>query len=495
MTSSPLIPGSRTSHLAPRTSDYSSDLLVEEVPNPPALAELFDLVARRPGASFLDPDPYAVNRWHSACFGYDPFLTFSSKGHGITVSLQGQSRSLTGDPFSYLHGLFQQYGDGECVDAHPTSGAIGYFGYDLRHHLEKLPAVAVDDLQLPDCVLNFYDLLFWFDLGSGRLRITSSGLPFPSGADRRRRARERLQEGLDLIRRARLVGQRTPPESPHNEAPLDSNMSKERYFKALEAVLEYIAAGDIYQANISQRFETRFQGDPWALYRRLRSRFPASFGAYLDCGHFQVLSNSPERFLLVEDGRISTCPIKGTRPRGMTVEDDARIIGHLRRDPKERAEHVMIVDLERNDLGKICKVGSVQVEQFEVIETYHTLHHMVSTVAGTLEEGTGPIDCLRATFPGGSITGAPKIRAMEIIDEVEPTARGLYTGAIGCIGFSGTMELNIVIRTAIVTGDRIYFQTGGGIVADSSPKREYEETLLKAETFFRTLGVGRGPGG
>ena len=155
------------------------DLLVEEVPNPPALAELFDLVARRPGASFLDPDPYAVNRWHSACFGYDPFLTFSSKGHGITVSLQGQSRSLTGDPFSYLHGLFQQYGDGERVDAHPTSGAIGYFGYDLRHHLEKLPAVAVDDLQLPDCVLNFYDLLFWFDPGSGRLRITSSGLPFP----------------------------------------------------------------------------------------------------------------------------------------------------------------------------------------------------------------------------------------------------------------------------------------------------------------------------
>src|SRR3972149_5193168 len=167
MTSSPLIPGSLTPHPAPRTSHYSSDLLVEEVSNPPALAELFDLVARRPGASFLDPDPYAVNRWHSACFGYDPFLTFSSKGHGITVSLQGQC---------------QQYGDGERVDAHPTSGTIGYFGYDLRHHLEKLPSLAVDDLQLPDCVLNFYDLLFWFDLGSGRLRVTSSGLPLPPGA-------------------------------------------------------------------------------------------------------------------------------------------------------------------------------------------------------------------------------------------------------------------------------------------------------------------------
>lgn len=267
-------------------------------------------------------------------------------------------------------------------------------------------------------------------------------------------------------------------------------MSKEQYCKALEAVLEYIAAGDIYQANISQRFATQFSGEPWALYRRLRSRFPAPFGAYLHCGPFHILSNSPERFLLVEGNRISTCPIKGTRPRGMTVEDDARIIGHLRHDPKECAEHVMIVDLERNDLGRICQVGSVHVEQFETIETYHTLHHMVSTVAGTLEEGTDPIDCLRATFPGGSITGAPKIRAMEVIDEVEPTARGLYTGAIGFIGFSGGMELNIAIRTAIVTGGRIYFQTGGGIVADSSPAREYEETLLKAETFFRTLGVG-----
>ncbi|HLC05375.1 MAG TPA: hypothetical protein VJK02_20255, partial [Anaerolineales bacterium] len=225
MTSSPLIPGSLTPPAAVRTSDSAPGLLVEEVSNPPAFADLFDLVARKPGGSFLDPDPYAVNRWHPACFGYDPFLTFSSKGDGITVSLQGQSRSLTGDPFSYLHGLFQQYADGASVEGHPGSGAIGYFGYDLRHHLEKLPSVAMDDLQLPDCVLNFYDLLFRFDPASNRLCITSSGLPFPPGADRRRRARERLQDGLDLIRRARLAGHTTPPESPHNEAPLESNMS------------------------------------------------------------------------------------------------------------------------------------------------------------------------------------------------------------------------------------------------------------------------------
>ena len=178
------------------------ELLTEEVPNPPAPTDLFDLIAARPGSSFLDADPWAVNRWHAACLGYDPFLTFSAKGREITVSLQGKSRRLTGDPFQYVSGLFQQYRDGAPVHGRPAAGAIGYFGYDLRHHLERLPALAVDDLGLPDCVLNFYDLLFWFEPGSGRLLVSSSGLPFPTGADRRRRARERLQEGLDLIRRA-----------------------------------------------------------------------------------------------------------------------------------------------------------------------------------------------------------------------------------------------------------------------------------------------------
>lgn len=476
------------------TAHADPHLLIEEIPAPPALMNLFSLVATQPGFSLLDADPWAVNHWRATCFGYDPFLTFSAKGDEITILLQGESRRVRGDPFQHLQAALRRYAGVPSAGGVSTAGAIGYFGYDLRHHLERLPAAAVDDLRLPDCVVYFYDRLFWFEPATGGLLITSSGLPLPPGAAREQRALERLQEGRDLVSRARLTGGSRPPELPHIEPSLDSNMSKAQYCKALEAVLEYIAAGDIYQANISQRFATQLSGDPWALYRRLRSRFPAPFGAYLHCGPFQVLSNSPERFLLVEGDQISTCPIKGTRPRGMTVEDDARIIGQLRRDPKERAEHVMIVDLERNDLGRICQVGSVHVERFETIETYHTLHHMVSTVAGTLEAGTDPIDCLRATFPGGSITGAPKIRAMEIIDEVEPTARGLYTGAIGFIGFSGGMELNIAIRTAMVTGGRIYFQTGGGIVADSSPAKEYDETLLKAETFFRTLGVGAGFG-
>jgi para-aminobenzoate synthetase component 1 len=471
------------------TSRVATDLLVEEVPNPPELAAVFDLVEDRPGSCFLDADPHAVNRWRAGYVGYDPFLTFGAKGRQITQTRRGEVRSLAGDPFAVLDQLVREYRISTPSPGTPAPGAIGYFGYDLRHHLERLPGLAIDDLALPDCILHFYDRLFRWEPESRRLHVISSGLPLPPGEGRARHARQRLQEGLDLVRRARAAGRRRPIEPAQSHLPLESNMSRGSYFKALEAVLEYIAAGDIYQANISQRFATRFGGDPWALYAGLRSRFPAPFGAYLHCGAFHVLSNSPERFLLVEGDRISTCPIKGTRPRGLTVEEDARLIGHLRQSEKEQAEHVMIVDLERNDLGRICKVGSVHVEAFETIETYHTLHHMVSTVVGTLDEGMGPMDCLRATFPGGSITGAPKIRAMEIIDEVEPTARGLYTGAIGFVGFSGDMELNIAIRTAIVTGDRIYFQTGGGIVADSSPEQEYEETLLKAETFCRTLGI------
>lgn len=476
------------------TSQTDPHVLIEEVPNPPPFADLWSLVAAQPGFSLLDADPWAVNHWQAACFGYDPFLTFSAKGNEITISRRGECHRVTGDPFQHLQATLRQYSNLAPVEDVPTAGAIGYFGYDLRHHLERLPARAVDDLRLPDCVIHFYDRLFWFEPAKREMLITSTGLPLPPGVAREQRALERLHEGRDLIAHARLTGGGRSPELSPIAAPLDSNMSKAQYCQALDRVLDYIAAGDIYQANISQRFVTQFGGDPWALYRRLQKRFPAPFGAYLHCGPFQVLSNSPERFLLVEGNRISTCPIKGTRPRGMTVEDDARIIGSLRYDPKERAEHVMIVDLERNDLGRICRVGSVHVERFETIETYHTLHHMVSIVAGTLEDGTDPIDCLRATFPGGSITGAPKIRAMEIIDEVEPTPRGLYTGAIGFIGFSGGMELNIAIRTAVVTGGQIYFQTGGGIVADSSPAKEYDETLLKAETFFRTLGIGAGFG-
>ncbi|MBU4341781.1 MAG: aminodeoxychorismate synthase component I, partial [Candidatus Altiarchaeota archaeon] len=252
-------------------------------------------------------------------------------------------------------------------------------------------------------------------------------------------------------------------------------------------VKEYIAAGDIYQANISQRLEAEMMIESWELYKRLREINPAPFAAFLNFGDIAVVSASPERFFRVEGRRIETRPIKGTRPRGGDSEEDKGLEKELLASEKDKAEHVMIVDLERNDLGKVCEFGSIKVSEFEVIEGYSTVFQMVSTVEGVLREDVSQVDCLRAMFPGGSITGAPKVRAMEIIEELEPTKRGLYTGSIGYLGFNGNIDLSIVIRTFLVKDNRAYFQVGGGIVADSSPEAEYQETMDKAKALIDSL--------
>jgi para-aminobenzoate synthetase component 1 len=254
------------------------------------------------------------------------------------------------------------------------------------------------------------------------------------------------------------------------------------YVTAVRRALDYIVAGDIYQVNLSQRFQLPLPGGPLETYLELRRRNPAPFAAYLNLPQAQVLSASPERFLRFDAAsrRIQTRPIKGTRPRGRTAGEDEALARELLASGKDRAENVMIVDLERNDLGRVAAVGSVRVSELAALETFPTVFHLTSTVEATLREGGDAIDLLRATFPGGSITGAPKIRAMEIIDELEPTARGVYTGAIGRVGFDGSLDLNIAIRTIIAKDGTAYFQAGGGIVADSDPESEYEETLHKA---------------
>jgi para-aminobenzoate synthetase component 1 len=264
-------------------------------------------------------------------------------------------------------------------------------------------------------------------------------------------------------------------------------MTRQGYLSRLKRVKGYIAAGDIYQVNLSQRLSLEWSGDPFSLYSRLISITPAPFSSFMDFGPYQIISNSPERFLKVSGKQIETCPIKGTKARGKTDEEDRRIQESLRRDKKELAEHIMIIDLERNDLGKICETGSVTVEDAMRIETLPHLHHMVSTVKGRLRDEVTLSECLRACFPGGSITGAPKVRAMEIIDEVEPTPRGVYTGAIGYIDLSGNMDMAMAIRTAITTENRLQINVGGGIVADSIPEREYDETILKADSFLHLL--------
>ena len=268
---------------------------------------------------------------------------------------------------------------------------------------------------------------------------------------------------------------------------LTSNFTKKEFEDGVEKVRQYIKSGDIYQANLTQRFNGKTTLSSYELYRDLRRISPAPFGAYLNFDEFNILSNSPERFIKCIDGKLETRPIKGTRPRGKNKEEDLKLQEELRNSEKDKAELLMIVDLQRNDIGRISKIGSVKVPELFVIEPYANVNHLVATVVGELDDNKDAVDVIKATFPGGSITGAPKIRAMEIIDELEPTQRNVYTGSIGYIGFNGDMDLNIAIRTIIKKEDEVYFQVGGGMTWGSDPGEEYQETLDKAQSIMKTL--------
>ena len=324
-----------------------------------------------------------------------------------------------------------------------------------------------------------------FDHLQGRAYIASTGFPEMEEDKRMRRARERI-DGLKA----------TIAETPCSEMALSSkkvllrsNFTREQYIKAVAAAREYICAGDIFQVNLSQRFEADLPIFPYELYRRLRLINPAPFASYLNLDGVMVVGASPERFLRVEGDLVQTRPIKGTRPRGASVAEDEVMAKELLSSVKDRAENVMIVDLERNDLGRVCRYGTVRVRELCLLETYATVFHLTSTVEGRLRGGKNRIDLLKATFPGGSITGAPKVRAMEIIDELEPTKRSVYTGSIGYLSFSGEMDINIVIRTFLIKDGRAYFQVGGGIVYDSDPEAEYLETLDKGRALIEALNL------
>ena len=390
-------------------------------------------------------------------------------------------------------------------------GAAGYIGYDWGATLERLPAPRYDDLGIPDVVLGIYDWVIAWDHAAGRAWIMSSGFP-ELGSTRRQRAEARLASVRHVLAAPQPVTvadtrgvSATRPPSRSAEAPsfpmpdvdgaektaLRSSFTRTAYREAVSRVREYILAGDIFQANISQRLEAPLTDTPWRLYRRLRALNPAPFAAYLDFDGIIVASASPERFLkLDETRRVETRPIKGTRPRGVGPEHDFALGVALTESTKDRAENLMIVDLLRNDLSRVCAPGSVRVPELFGLEHHATVHHLVSTVTGGLAGDADMFDLLRATFPGGSITGAPKIRAMEIIAEIEPSRRGVYCGAIGYLSSTGALDTSIVIRTYLALGNRVYFSVGGGIVADSDPEDEYRETLHKARALIATLAAG-----
>ena len=371
------------------------------------------------------------------------------------------------------------------------TGAVGYLAYDWGRALERLPAPAFDDLDLPDVVFGVYDWVVAWD--------HESSLAWLIARDERAKRR-----ALDLLGGPRGAAPRTeaarmvarPPAYPVDAGSIDprlqlqSSFAHAAYLDAVNRVREYIYAGDIFQANLSQRFEAPLAQSPWDLYRRLRTRNTAPFAAFLDLPECAVLSASPERFMRVDSSRrVETRPIKGTRPRGIGPEHDAALGRALTESPKDRAENLMIVDLIRNDLSRVCEPGTVRVRELFALEHYATVHHLVSTVVGELSPGLDALDLMKAAFPGGSITGAPKLRAMEIIAELEPSARSVYCGAIGYLSATGELDTNIAIRTAIVRDGRVYFNAGGGIVADSTAEQEYRETLDKAQGIIDALSA------
>lgn len=420
-----------------------------------------------------------------------PQLVFRSRGACCEVLGASGARLTFGNPWRLLDRLLDRHDLADEADLpFPAGFCAGYWGYELRQFVEpKLRPHPVADLDFPDCWLGFYDSLVVFDHETGGAWIISNGLQ-PDGS----RSPGRLAERLDFWRR--LI--ETPPPSPTQGLLLDTPpaveaMDRQAYVARVRQAQRYIRQGDIYQVNLARRWRVRPGLDSWNLYRALTRRSPAPYAAFLEADDFALASASPELFLRLDGLTVRTRPIKGTRPRGADPAEDAALAAELRASAKEHAELTMITDLLRNDLGKVCAWGSVRVPELMRLETFSHVQHLVSTVAGRLRAGVTHLQALEACFPGGSITGAPKLRAMQLIDELEPVGRGPFTGCLGYLGFNRQSQLAITIRTAFCRPEATGYYAGAGIVADSDPEAEYAETLAKAQGFLDCLDI-RGTG-
>ncbi|HEY6613986.1 MAG TPA: aminodeoxychorismate synthase component I [Vicinamibacterales bacterium] len=482
---------------------------VEEMSPAPDPVRCCEALEGLPYRLFLDSASTASRFGRYSFLTADPVAIVRSRGVEVEcLDLRtGARREISGDPLVALRELVLPYA-AEPVSGLPPfqGGAAGYVAYDWGLTLERLPAPRYDDLGLPDLVLGLYDWVIAWDHESSRAWVISTGIPERTADARRVRAASRAafvkqrlgtrDSGFGI--RDSGLGIRDSRSRPPSFAvergwwtpsfQLRSSFPRESYLAAVQRVRDYIFAGDIFQANLSQRFEAATTEPAWSFYTRLRRRNAAPFAAFLDFPEVTVVSASPERFLRVDaHGHVETRPIKGTRRRGVGPEHDAALGQALAESAKDRAENLMIVDLMRNDLSRVCKPHSVRVSELFSLEHYATVHHLVSTVVGELSPGADAIDLLRAAFPGGSITGAPKLRAMEVIAELEPSRRGVYCGSIGYWSVTGELDTSIAIRTAIVQDGRVYFSAGGGIVADSDPQQEYMETLDKARAMIDAL--------
>lgn len=442
--------------------------------------KIFQTLSKQKNCFFLDSSlnaNYALGRF--SFLGIDPFFILKTKNEDpfrkLREHLLPYNISLSNNRLGFL------------------GGAVGYLAYDLGLFLEKkITPREKCDLGIPDCFFGFYNHIIIIDHWKRLLYIFSIGFPEKSGHLAKLLAKSNFKKvsgllsKIELSKSARNLSARNL-NKPRSHAQLKSNFSKENYLLAIKKAKEYIKRGDIYQVNLSQQFQTKAEASAFQIYQHLRKISPSYFSAYFDAGDFQILSSSPERFLNLEGNLVTTRPMKGTRARSKNRLKDKRLKQALLKSIKDKAELLMIVDLERNDLGRVCSYDSVKVLTLRELERYSTVFQTTATICGYLHKDKDRIDLLRACFPGGSITGCPKIRAMEIIEELEPSRRSIYTGSLGYLSFSGNMDFNILIRTILKKDNHLYFGVGGGIVADSKPEAEYEETLVKAKAMMEAI--------
>jgi para-aminobenzoate synthetase component I len=474
-----------------------SALLVQELAAAPSPDRLAERLRSQPGLVLLRSGFFESPQARYSFLAVNPFLTFCSFGARCEIRSATGSHLQFGNPWHLLSEWVSRYELLDEIDLpFPLGGCFGFWGYDLKSFTEpKLTRRARHDLELPDCQVGFYGSLVAIDHRLNKSWIVSTGFS-ADGSRSEERARRELAWWQRQLSAETYADNAEPAATSHRPRAgpcVSSNLSRRAFHQAVQRAQAYIRAGDIYQVNLSQRLSVQQKLSGWGLFQRLNSVSPAPFGAYLDCGDFQMVSSSPEMFLRMSGAQIETRPIKGTRPRSPDTTRDAQLAYELQTSAKETAELIMITDLLRNDLGKVCEFGSVQTPELIRLEQFPQVQHLVSTVEGRLRQNLGHLEAFAACFPGGSVTGAPKFRAMEIIDELEATARGPYTGAMGYLGFNRESQLSITIRTAICKDGIIYFPVGAGIVADSDPVAEYEETLAKARGFFLALQIDPPP--
>lgn len=449
------------------------EVLIKDIETDLEGFDIYSIFKEDKTVTFLDSGMDVENLGKYSIIGLNVFLTFKYEDNNCFIN--GVSIGEK-NPFEELKKYMEKYKVKNNTELPYVAGAMGYFSYDLGRTIEKLPTKAEEGVKIPECYLYFYDNAIIRDNSSKKVYITALGIL------------KDKEDSMKIIEKKIKFGQKvcySEPTSRNTE--FIPNFTKSHYIDTVEKVRQYIRSGDIYITNLTQRFECLTDRSAYDVYKDLRYINPAPFAALMNIEDFSIVSSSPERFLQIRNNIVETRPIKGTRPRGKNKEEDLKNRQELIDSEKDKSELLMIVDLERNDLSKVCKINSVKVTELFKLEKYNTVFHLVSTVVGELKEKYTSVDCLEACFPGGSITGAPKIRAMEIIEELEPQRRNIYTGCIGYLGFDGNADLNIVIRTILMKEGKAYFGVGGGITWESIKEAEYEETLDKAKALMKVL--------